>query len=319
MATSGSTNFSQTRNEVILDAFQILGVYGIGRTVSSEDMTFASSMLNKMVKSWITQGLHLWSKEEAVLFTDYNTGEYTLGNASTHAKATNVSDQIITQLNGAHAASATTLTVDSTTNMAVSDFIGVVTSDNTIHWTTIATIPSSTSLTISSGLDSAASDDGLVYTFTSRINKPMRVLACRRRSGYDTTQNEVVLSPVSHEDYFNLPVKTSNGEPVQYYYNPDLTNGILYLWPRPNNGNTRIHFTYERLIEDLDSTSDDFDFPAEWLEPLTYQLAVRLARPFGKPSAIQDLLPLASQMLENLKSWDNEIVSIEMIPDLGCE
>ncbi len=49
MATSGSKNFSQTRAELIQDAFQILGVYGIGRTVSAEYNALASNILNKMV------------------------------------------------------------------------------------------------------------------------------------------------------------------------------------------------------------------------------------------------------------------------------
>ena len=50
MATSGSVNFNQTRNEIINDAMQLLGVYGVGRTISAEDEVFAASILNKMVK-----------------------------------------------------------------------------------------------------------------------------------------------------------------------------------------------------------------------------------------------------------------------------
>ncbi len=322
MSTSGSVNFSQSKNQLILDAFQLIGIYGIGRTVSAEDMTFASNILNKMVKAWGTKGLHLWCKSEGVLFLTPYSEKYSLGSSSSDAYAATESDVIITKLNGSAIASTTALTVDNTTGMATSDKIGIVTSDKTIHWTTIATIPTSTTLTITLGLDSAADDNTLVYTFTSRINKPLRMLDCRRRTGYNSNSSTIVdipMSIVSHSMYFNNSVKTSNGEPVQAYYDPELTNGNFYLWPRPTDGNTRVHFTYERIIEDLDDTSDDFDFPSEWLEALTYQLAVRLARPFGVASALTDMLPLASTMLEDLLSWDNEVTTISMEPDTGYE
>lgn len=321
MATSGSVDFSQTRNEVILDAFQILGVYGIGRTVSAEDLTFASNMLNKMVKAWEAKGLHLFTKEEGVLYIVPGQAKYTLGPDSTDAYATKLEDQVITKLSAAAASGATSLTVADTTGMTVGDNIGVVTQDKTIHWTTIATIPDSTSLTITVGLDDDANNGALVYTFTNRVNKPLRVLDCRRRTGLagDNNQFDLPLTEIAYQDYFELPVKTTSSIPNQFHYNPKNLRGDLYLWPGPSDGSERIMFTYERKIQDLDSTSDDFDFPSEWLEALTYQLAVRLARPFGKASAIQDILPLASQMLEDLLNWDAEVSEISLVADMRWE
>ena len=64
-----TTTFTQTRNSLITDSLQLLGVYGVGRTVSSEDMSIGVSMLSKMVKAWGAKGLHLWAKQEAVCFS----------------------------------------------------------------------------------------------------------------------------------------------------------------------------------------------------------------------------------------------------------
>jgi hypothetical protein len=323
MATSGSQNFSQTRAQLIEDAFQLIGVYGIGRTVSAEDTTLAANFLNKMIKAWAVKGLHLWEKTEGVLYITPHEEQYSLGNASTDAYATNKSDEVITQLNGALAAAATAVTVDSTTGMATSDIIGVVTADKTIHWTTIATIPSSTTLTLTAGLDSAASDNALVYTFTSRIYKPLRVLDARVVSGIDTgvtsTQSEIVLTNVSNKDYMDLSSKfKSSGRPNQFSYLPKNTNGLLYLFPRPSDGSDRIHFTYERMIEDLDNASDDFDFPSEWLEPITWQLALRLGPAFGRSEkSLNVIFPIASKMLDNLLEWDTETASVTFSPDLS--
>jgi len=312
MSTSGSVDFKQSRNEVILDALQIIGAYGIGRTVSAEDLNFASNLLNKMVKAWATKGLHLFTKEEGVLYIAPNTSIYNLGVTGT--RATKASDEIVTQLSAAAASSATTLSVDSTSGMVIGDFIGIVLSDKTIHWTTILTIPSSTSLTITAGLSGAASDNALVYTYTTMLQRPLRILDCRKRTGFGVDTVDLPITEIGYQDLQAFPVKNTGTSPTQYAFKPQSTFGAFYLWPCPSDGSERIMFTYERVIEDLDNTSDDFDFPAEWLEALTYQLALRLARPFGKPNAIKDLLPIASVMLNDLLDWDAEIASVQMEP-----
>ena len=317
MTTSGSTNFTQTRNELINDAFQVIGVYGVGRTISAEDLNFAASTLNKMIKSWATKGLHLWTKEENVLFVTKDQSNYTLGST---ANACAASDAVITQLNGALAASATAITVDSTTGMTVGDFIGIVLTSGAVHYTTIATLPTSTTLTLTSGVSAAASDDAIVYTYTTKIVKPLRILSCRRAQGIDsgatTTLSEIEMASIPYQDYMNLPSKSSSGVPNQFSYMPGNTTGVLYLWQRPNSGIYRINFTSERIIEDLDNAGDNFDFPSEWLEPLTWQLAMRLCPAFGKDKRmISSIAPVASMMLENLLDWDSEVTSVFIQPD----
>ncbi len=173
MATSGSSNYNQTRNEIIQDALALIGVYGVGRTISAEDMAFSSNMLNKMVKTYQADALHLWAKEEGYLFIANGTGQYTLSSDSTSARACFRSDAVIVELTAAAASSATTLALVST-GMTVGDHIGITLDDNTTHWTTIATIPNAASVTIILALASAASSGNSVYTFTSRVGKPLR-------------------------------------------------------------------------------------------------------------------------------------------------
>lgn len=320
MATSGSSNFTQTRNEIINDAFQLAGIYGVGRTISAEDQVVAENALNKMVKAWSAQGLHLWAKEEAVLFITPHVGEYTLGTGASEARLALASDTKVTQLNGAHSASATILVVDDTTGMTAGDNIGVVLTDATIDWTTIVSVDSSTGLTITAGLDSAAADNNLVYTFGTRIYKPLRIHSMRRVQGVDagstSTQSEIIISKLSSEDFHNLPNKTTGGTPTHFYYNPDVSNGVLKLWQRPSLPTWRFHLTISRILEDFDASTNTPDFPQEWLEVLTYQLASRLALSFRvDQQTITNLTQMASIMLENMLSWDNEVTSIQIIPN----
>lgn len=321
MATSGSDNYSQNRNQILYTAFELLGIYGIGRTISAEDLSLANNLLNMMIKRWEGYGYCLWAKQEGVLFITPNTAEYSLGNASTDAYATKVDDLVLTRLNGAAAISSTSLTIDTTIGMTAADYIGVVLADKTIHWTTIATILTPTTLTITTGLASAALDNTLVYTFTNKLTKPLRIIGMSRwRTGFDagstSTQVDIPVASVSYDDYQNLPAK-SNGSvtPNQFHYNPKLNNGTLFLFPRPTDGNGRLHFTYERRLEDMDNSTDDFDFPSEWLEPIAYQLAIRLGSPFGKTERAQALAPLASDFLERMLTWDQEIDDIQILPD----
>lgn len=315
MATSGSVNYSQQRNDIILDAYQLLNVYGRGRTVSGEDMQFANNMLNKMVKAWQAKGIHLWKMEEGYLFPTASVAGYDLASSSVHAAE--VSDSVITSLNGSHNASTTTLVVDTTSGMLAGDYIGVVLSDNTVHWTTIVTVNSSTGLTITSGLASAAADNANVYTYTSTITKPLKIHNCRRVTGVDSTATEIVMKQLSQDEYDLIPLKNSDSAPVNYMYNPKADETTLYLWPRPANPSYYFKFRYSKAIEDFDNATDSADFPSEWLECLTYQLALRLAPPFGKADLVQSLLaPMASQMLQDLLEWDNEVASINLGPEI---
>lgn len=317
MTVSGTTDFTQTRNELIYDAFQIIGVYGVGRTISSEDMNFACNTLNKMIKSWGTKGLHLWTKEENTLFIQSNTEAYQLGGT---ANACAASDAIITSTTAAITLGSTTIPVATTAGMAINDYIGVVQIDGSIFYSQISSIPSGISLIINSPLAENVVYNSNVYTYTTPIVKPLRITSCRRAQGIDlgisTSLTEILMAPIAYEDYFNLPSKSISGVPNQFHYSPQVNNGMLYLWQRPNSGIYYINFTSERIIDDLDNAGDNFDFPNEWLEPLTWQLALRLCPAFGKDKRMMSVIaPMAESMLTALLDWDTEITSILIQPD----
>lgn len=324
MAVTGTTTFSQTMYQVIQTAFNILNVYGIGRTFSDEDYTVAVQMVNMMIKAWGTKGLHLWCKEEAVLYLTQYQARYGLGNSSsiglTPAYATLSSGARISQTSAAAALGATALTVLSTSGWVPGQYIGVVQSDLSLYWTTILAVPTSTTVTLTAGTANTVNSASNVYVFTTLLNKPYRVISARLRSGFDygsySTANDIILNPLSHADYFDLPTKAVNGpSPNQYYYDPQLDYGVINLWIRPSDCSNRVHFTYERIIDDVTNNSDNFDLPQEWLEPLTWQLALRLAFPFAKLKQYSQLKEMATMMLDNLMDFDTEITGISFQPD----
>ena len=61
MATSGSIDFSLTRDDIITEALEQLGVLGSGETANTDDVVSASRTLNMMTKAWQADGLTLFA------------------------------------------------------------------------------------------------------------------------------------------------------------------------------------------------------------------------------------------------------------------
>lgn len=315
MATSGSTNFNRTRNQIIQDAYRLLNIYDPDEEMTAQDLDFANVTLNTLIKHWQNMGLNLWILTEGTLFLEQGTKNYTLSDASTSAKACLTSDAFITTLSAAAASSATSLTVTSTSGMTIGDYIGIVLTAGTIHWTTISTIPTSTSLTISLGIVSAAASGKNVYTFTNRITQPLRITHLRRVQGSGTTQTEIPLTSMGRNEYLDISVKNISSLPNSYYYDRQLSAGILYLWPAPSDMSQYIKFTYERLIEDFDNASDSPDLPPQWLKALTFNLASDLAPTFNCVGPAYDKIDAkAMQYLEEAKEFDVESESVYLMP-----
>jgi hypothetical protein len=125
------------------------------------------------------------------------------------------------------------------------------------------------------------------------------------------------MNKLSHEEYYDLVNKNSEGVPSHFQYDPLVSSGTLNIWPTPAGSESYLEVTFERQLEDLTADGQTFDFPAEWLEVLTYQLAVRLCSVFGVPGRLQDIQMIAMEMLQDKLSWDNEVNYIQLSIERG--
>ena len=70
----------------------------------------------------------------------------------------------------------------------------------------------------------------------------------------------------------------------------------------------------------FDAETDNADFPTEWLETITYNLALRMASAFGKDQKVMPLiLPIATTLLLQMRAWDTESGSLYLMPDKHYE
>lgn len=309
MTTSGSVNFTLNRDDIITDALEDIGVIGAGDTPVADDIDACARKMNMMVKAWMARGVHLWAIDEATLFLGVGTASYSLGATGTHCTNTYVQTTLSTD----EATSSTSIGLTSATGMSASDNIGIVLDDGTIHWTTISGSPGSTT-TIATGLASAASSGNVVFAYTSKINRPQRILSAYRRNidGIDTP-----ISPASRQEYSDLSNKSTQGKTNKFFYDPQLTNGVLYAWPTPDLATDVIRFWYERPLEDFDAATDNPDFPIEWAEAICAGLVYRIAPKYGKSLAeINFYKNEAEEKLQIALGFDREDVPVTFQMDM---
>jgi hypothetical protein len=306
MSTSGSVNYNDTRSTIITDALYEIGALGIGETLSSEDEALANRYLNRMIKSYPWNSLHLFGQTEGTLFLQADQVKYNLG-ATDHASNTTVE----TTTSAAAISGASTVTCTTVTGMTASDNIGIELDDGTIQWTTISSINSGTKVvTLATTLTDAVASGNVIYTYTTRLNRPLMISNVRRR---DVDGIDIPLTPLSRQEYMDLPNKTSEGTPNSYFYDPQLTYGYLYVWQEPDDMSIRLKFTYDRPLEDFDNSSDNPDFPQEWLLPIVRNLAVLIAPDFSRPVS-PDLARQAQQGFQMAWLFDTENTSVYLAP-----
>lgn len=78
MATSGSTNWAMTRNEIITMAYQHMGIIGDGEVPTAEQYTKGAMFLNAIIKEWESDGMPLWKISTFNFTPTSSTGSYAI-------------------------------------------------------------------------------------------------------------------------------------------------------------------------------------------------------------------------------------------------
>tara|TARA_R100001594_G_scaffold50601_3_gene83854 strand:- start:364 stop:1341 length:978 start_codon:yes stop_codon:yes gene_type:complete len=316
MATSGSVDFSITRDNIITEALQLIGVIGEGETPSDNQKSDCSRSLNMMIKFWMADGMNLFVNQEIVIFPIKGQRQYTFGGSSAD-KMAKESEVITTKLNGGVSSAATSLTVDDTTGMAVGDTIGVVTDSAGIHFSTITAVGSSTALTIADAIDDDASDNDRVYTFTNAFTQ--KILGVNNAWIRTTDDTDIPIDIISRQEYVDLSKKTESGRVNQLYFDPQVTTANMNVWPVPDDSytNERIHLYITRPYEDFDGVTNESepDFPQEWYLPLCWGLAVFVAPKYGvSETRLSELVQIQSILKGQCEAWSSEQESLFLLP-----
>lgn len=151
---------------------------------------------------------------------------------------------------------------------------------------------------------------------TPGARKVLEVRLRKTSTGIDT-----VMWPYSRQEYYEIPDKAGTGVPTVWWFDQQRASRTLYVWKVPTAtiaSDYTFRLSYLRVIEDLDSLSDDFDVPQEWLETLQYGLAARLAVPYDlfltNPTKAAKIEERASALYAQLSAYDDEAASVFIQP-----
>lgn len=308
MATSGSVDFKSTVGDLIKDALRKCSVGTQGETLDASDSADALREAETMLKAWQARGLHLWSYGDATLFLTPGQQSYTIGPNGDHA----TDSYTKTTLSAAASATDSTVDVDSISGISDGDNIGVVLDDDTFHWTTVNGAPSGSTVTLTDDMPSAAASGNAVYAYADKVVRPLRLHQVR----IEIDGQQTPINQYSRQEYFDQPNKGTEGRPTQFYYNPTLDTGTLYLWPTSDTVDNLIQFTFEKPLEDFDDLANHGYMPVEWEEAFKYNLAYRMAFEYGVPiQTRQEIKMMANETLSVVESWDREDATVQLMPD----
>lgn len=192
MATSGSIDFSVSRDDIIYGALRICGVVADSEFPTDWQLNAGAEALNMIVKAWQADGMPVWAIAEHELTLVDGTSEYTI------------------------------------------------------------------------------------------TPKLMKVIQAFNRNS--TTNVDIPMRIITRDEYNRLGNKTSPGNPIQLWANPNLDDTTVRVFPVPTSveaaANT-IVLVYQKPFEDFDASTDTPHFPKEFYDALKFTLAARLAFEYG--------------------------------------
>lgn len=89
------------------------------------------------------------------------------------------------------------------------------------------------------------------------------------------TPQAIPMAPMNKDDYFNLPNKSFQGRPVQFWQDMRRANPVLLVWPVPNDQSAfqLIEAQAHRAIQDVGSMTQQLDIPNRWFNWVVWSLA----------------------------------------------
>ncbi|KKM86594.1 hypothetical protein LCGC14_1277510, partial [marine sediment metagenome] len=187
----------------------------------------------------------------------------------------------------------------------VGDHVGIELDDGTLQWTFIGGALSTT-LTLIDALTDDVAVDNHVYSYKIKVPRPISVVETRlhRADGQDVP---IVLT--GRLDYELLSLKTTEATPNQVYYDKQLINADLLVWPVPIDMQEYLKFTARLPIQDIINLTDGFDIAQEFFLAIAWNLAPLIAPKHEKPVDLEMAL-IAKNMLEEALAGDSEDASV---------
>jgi hypothetical protein len=298
-----------TARTITTGALTLIGVYAQGETPSAADAQDALRRLNLMVSSWRTQFGTVVAVERDVFTLTANQQTYTIGLGGAfnvqRPMTINGAGLLLNGLDAAQAVtsitrSAYTATVTQTSHgFSVGDEV-LIAGANELDYNglqTVTSVPTSNT-----------------YTFTVQGTPVTPATGTITAAGLSDQPVEIPRTVITDDGYQAIQIKTlTNAQFTNVYYNPTFPLGTVFLWPCPNTAENQLVLYLQNAFSGFANLTTNYEYPdlPGYAEALEYNLAVRLAAPYGRSIAeLPDVVDFARTSLGLIKRANTRLVDL---------
>ena len=294
------------------------------QAITAEMQTYALESLYLFLSELASIKTPSWCIEKLILPMYENQPIVTLPSGT--VEVLNLNYRVIQTVTGSNVTTSTSYTVNFTSQTTV-DTVGVewsgastpltfqVSTNGTV-WVTVGTF----SDTASAGQITWTDISGaLAYqyfriTSTSTFNYTAVTLG--------NMPQEIPLGQLNRDGYVNQSNKVFPGRPSSYYFQRDLPQPVVNLWPAPFSASEQAQLVLwrHRQIMDTANLRQDIEVPQRWLNAIVDGLAAKVAAetPSVDAQLAMMLEPKASMSLQRAWDGDNDGSPIQINPGIGC-
>jgi hypothetical protein len=117
---------------------------------------------------------------------------------------------------------------------------------------------------------------------------------------------------VSRDEFLNIPSKTTQGRPTQFFLDRQITPN-LKIWPVPENSTDVIVYDALTRIQDADTSANTMEVPFRFYPclaaGLAYYISIKRA-----PQRIQMLKAIYEEEFERAMTEDRDRASFNVVP-----
>ncbi len=294
------------------------------QAITAEMQAYALESLRFMLNEFANIKTPSWCIQKLILPMYQNQPLVTLPDGT--VEILNLNYRVLQLLSGASVTTSTSYTVDFTTQTTV-DTVGIKWSAAAVPVTFQVSTNGSVWTTVGTSSETAAAGEitwtdisgALPYSyFRVTSTSPLSFSAIT----LGNLPQEIPLGQLNRDSYVNQSNKVFPGRPSNYYFQRDLPEPVVYLWPAPFVAaeQAQLILWRHRQIMDTENLQQEVEIPDRWQEAIINGLAARMAA--ETPAVDAQLIPILEQKaaFSQQRAWDgdNDGSPIQINPGIGA-
>ena len=280
------------------------------QAITAEMQSYALDSLYLMLSELANIKTPSWCIEELILPMYENQQLVTLPVGT--VEVLNLNYRTLQLLDGTTVATSTSYTY-SFSSTTVVDTVGIkwsgtavpVTFQVSTNGTTWTTVGTSSAVAVAGDITWTDISGALPYLYF-RITASSPLLYSAITIG--NLPQEIPLGQLNRDSYVNQSNKVFPGRPSNYYFQRDLPEPVVYLWPAPFSAAEQAQLVLwrHRQIMDTENLQQEVEVPQRWLEAIVNGLAAKVAA--ETPAVDAALLPILEQRsaVSVQRAWDGD-------------